>query len=108
MAQATERPKVGIVSGPRCRKGIMRNESSPNDYSCFGWFCRETSAEKRSGADQAVQIQALAKLATKACRMTSHQLDSEPKGRRALQSPGRVEGYKHAIRLFRSQSRFRN
>jgi hypothetical protein len=56
----------------------MRNESSPNDYSCFGWFCRETSAEKRSGADEVVQMQARAKLATKACRMTSNQLDSEP------------------------------
>jgi hypothetical protein len=86
----------------------MRNESSPNDYSCFGCFCRETSAEKRSGAGEVVQMQARAKLATKACQMTSNQLDSEPQGRRALQSPGRVEGYKHAIHLFRSQSRFRN
>jgi hypothetical protein len=39
-------------------------------------------------------------LATKACQSTSNQLDSEQQGRRTLQSPGRVEGYKHESHLF--------
>ena len=67
-----------------------------------------TRASGRNGVREVVSLQARALLATKACQSTSNQLDSEQQGRRTLQSPGRVEGYKHAIHLFRSQRRFRN